>query len=91
MERVEGDYYADPMDVAERVVRLIGLHDSTNDPSSITLDSTFQSLGLNELDRVELFLQAEREFDLEISEEDCESFEKVNDLVEFLSRNFFTK
>jgi hypothetical protein len=28
---------------------------------------------------------------LEISEEDCESFTTVNDFVEFLSKNFYTK
>jgi acyl carrier protein len=39
----------------------------------------------------EVYLGAEREFDLEISEEDCESMNTVNDLVEFLARNFYTK
>ena len=91
MEREEGDYYADPMNVAERVVRLIALHDNVKDPSSIVLNSTFTELGLNVLDLQEIFLQAEREFDLEISEEDCESFTTVNDLVENLARNFYTK
>ena len=38
MERVEGEYYADPMSVAERVVRLLALHDNVKDPSSITLN-----------------------------------------------------
>jgi hypothetical protein len=32
MPREQGDYYADPMDVAERVVRLIALHDNVRDP-----------------------------------------------------------
>ena len=91
MEREEGDYYADPINVAERVVRLIALHDNVKDPSSIVLNSTFTELGLNVLDLQEIFLQAEREFDLEISEEDCESFTTVNDLVENLARNFYTK
>ena len=31
------------------------------------------TLGLNELDMVEIYIASEREFDLEISEEDCES------------------
>ena len=91
MEREEGDYFADPVAVAERVVRLIALHDHVKDPSAITLNSSFQDLGLNELDMCEILLQAEREFDLEISEEDCESFSTVNDIVEHLSRSFYTK
>lgn len=91
MKRNEGDYYADPKDVAERVVRMLALHDNIKDPAAITLGSSFESLGLNGLDMAEVFLGAEREFDLEISEEDCESMNTVNDLVEFLARNFYTK
>ena len=91
MERESGDYYADPIAIAERVVRLIGLHDNVRDPAAITLNSSFDDLGLNVLDLQEIFLQAEREFDIEISEEDCESFNTVNDLVENLARNFYTK
>ncbi len=91
MEREEGDYFADPVATAERVVRLIALHDHVKDPSAVTLNSSFVDLGLNELDMAEILLQAEREFDIEISEEDCESFSTVNDIVEHLSRNFYTK
>ena len=91
MQREEGDYYADPIAVAERVVRLIALHDNVKDPAAVTLNCSWEDLGLNPLDLCEIFLQAEREFDMEISEEDCESFATVNDLVEHLSRNFYTK
>ena len=91
MKREEGDYFADPIMVAERVVRLIALHDNVKDPANITLKSSFEELGLNSLDLVELFLGAEREFDVEIPEEDCESMATVNDLVENLARNFYTK
>ena len=91
MTRVEGEYFSDPVEIAERVVRLMALHDSVKDPSAITLNSTFEELGLNALDMVEVYLAAEREFDLEISEEDCEAMTSVNDLVEFLARNFYAK
>ena len=91
MPREQGDYYADPMDVAERVVRLIGLHDNCSDPSAVTLSKPFTSLGLNALDMCEIFLGCEREFDLEISEEDCEAMTTVNDLVEHLARHPSTK
>ena len=91
MPREEGEYYAHPMDVAERTVRLIGLHDNVNDPSGVTLNKSFDELGLNQLDMVEVFLGIEREFDLEISEEDCERMTTVNDLVEWLARSPYTK
>ena len=80
------------MDVAERVVRLIALHDGVKDPSGVTLNSSFEAeLGLNALDMCEVFIGVEREFDLEIAEEDCEEMTTVNDLVEFLARNPATK
>lgn len=41
MKRDEGDYFADPMAVGEKVVRLIALHDNVSDPSAVTLASTF--------------------------------------------------
>jgi NADH dehydrogenase (ubiquinone) 1 alpha/beta subcomplex 1 len=91
MKRDEGDYFADPIEVAERIVRLIALHDNVKNPSAVTLQSEFSSIGFNVLDMQELFLQAEREFDVEISEDDCESFHTVNDLVENIARNFYTK
>jgi len=36
-------------------------------------------------------MMVEKEFDFEISEEDCESFTTVNDLAEFTARNFYAK
>lgn len=53
-------------------MRLIALHDHCRDPASVTLNKTFSELGLNGLDMCEVFIGAEREFDLEIAEEDCE-------------------
>ena len=91
MPREQGEYYSDPMEVAERVVRLVALHDNCSEPSQVNLAASFTQLGLNPLDMVEVFLGCEREFDLEISEEDCEAMSTVHDLVEFLARNSATK
>ena len=91
MPREQGDYYADPMAVAERVVRMVALHDNCSDPAQVSLDQTFAQCGLNALDMCELFIGCEREFDLEISEEDCEAMQTVGDLVEHLARHPSTK
>ena len=92
MNREYGDgYFSDPIVTAERVVRCIALHDNARDPSSITVGATFEELGLNELDMVEIYLMLEKEFDFEISEDDCETFTTVNDLVENIARNFYAK
>ena len=92
MPREYGDgYMSDPVVTAERVVRCMALHDNVKDPSNITLGATFEELGLNELDMVEVYLMLEKEFDFEMSEDDCESFTTVNDLVEHIARNFYAK
>jgi len=41
MKREKGDYYSDPVGVAERVVRLIALHDACKDPANVTLSQKF--------------------------------------------------
>jgi NADH dehydrogenase (ubiquinone) 1 alpha/beta subcomplex 1 len=91
MKREPGEYYADPMDVAERVVRMFALHDNVADPGAVTLNSTFADCGLNALDMAEIFIALEREFDLEIDEDVCESLSSVSELVEMLSKNPATK
>ena len=91
MKRVTGHYYADPLEVGERVIRLIALHDNVIDPAAVVPKSTFAEIGLNALDLCEVFIGVEREFDLEISEEDCEAMETVNDLIEHLARHPSTK
>ena len=91
MKRDVGEYYCDPMDVAERTVRMFALHDACRDPTAVTLECSFEALGLNALDMVEVFLGLEREFDMEFDEEDCELLRTVNDVVEFLAKSSATK
>lgn len=93
MPREYGEgYFSDPMNVAERVIRMIGLHDNLKvNPSQVTTGKSFDDLGLNELDLAEIFVMLEKEFDLEVSEEDCEGMTTVNDIVENIARNFYAK
>ncbi|KAL4445950.1 hypothetical protein ABPG74_010942 [Tetrahymena malaccensis] len=83
-------YYANPDDVARRLIRLISLHDKVQNPSAITLKSTWSEIGVDPLSYVEIMLEAENEFYIELADEDLERFRTVEDAVEFISRNFFT-
>jgi len=93
MPREYGDgYMQDPVVTAERIIRLIALHDNLRlNPSDITVSHSFEDLGLNELDMAEIFVMLEKEFDFEIAEEDCEGMTTVNDIVENVARNFYAK
>ena len=93
MPREYGDgYMSDPVVTAERIVRLLALHDNVSvNPSDITTGQSFEEIGLNALDMCEVYIMLEKEFDFEISEEDCESFTTINDLVEHTARSFYAK
>jgi len=90
--RNEGNgYFLDPEDVTRRFIKLIALHDKCKDPSQITLQSTFHELGLDELAVVEILVEAENEFYLEIPDDDLERMRTVEDVVEYVARSFFAQ
>ena len=83
-------YFANPDDVARRLIRLISLHDKVKSPSQITLQSAWKDIGVDPLTYVEIMLEAENEFYIELADEDLERFRTVEDAVEYISRSFFT-
>ncbi|CAM3753619.1 acyl carrier protein [Alkalicoccus chagannorensis] len=55
------------------------------DQSEVKLDATFKDdLGADSLDVVELVMELEDEFDLEISDEDAEKIGTVGDVVDYI-------
>jgi acyl carrier protein len=58
------------------------------DPDKVTLDAEFvQDLNADSLDLVELIMQLEEEFGVEISDEQAESIKTVGDAVEFIQEH----
>ena len=54
--------------------------------NKVTLEANFiNDLGADSLDQVELIMQLEEEFDLEISDEEAESLTTVNQVLNFLN------
>ncbi|MFC4735569.1 acyl carrier protein [Bacillus daqingensis] len=55
------------------------------DESEVKREATFKDdLGADSLDVVELVMELEDEFDLEISDEDAEKIETVGDVVDYI-------
>ncbi|KRX09890.1 Acyl carrier protein-like protein [Pseudocohnilembus persalinus] len=84
-------YYLDPNDVARRFIKIISLHDDIKNPSEIKINSSWEQIGVGELAKVEILLEAEQEFWLEFSDEDAERFRTIEDVVQHVSKSFFAQ
>lgn len=52
------------------------------DPTTVAVDSTFESLGIDSLDMVELVCEIENRFDIELGE--AEGLDTVGKLVDYI-------
>ena len=58
------------------------------DANKVTADAKFiDDLGADSLDTVELIMQFEEDFELEIPDEDAEKILSVNDALEYIKNN----
>lgn len=55
------------------------------DENEVTMDTTFEDLGADSLDIVEIVMALEEEFDIEISDDEAENAKTVGDVVNYLA------
>jgi acyl carrier protein len=73
--------------VEKRVMEII-VEQLKVDPEVVTLEAHFiDDLGADSLDLVELIMAMEEEFSLEISDEDAEKIQTVQDAVNYISEH----
>lgn len=74
-------------DTLERVRKIIV--DRLNvDPSEVTMEAGIkEDLGADSLDVVDLIMELEDEFELEIADEEAEKIATVGDVVEYINKN----
>jgi NADH dehydrogenase (ubiquinone) 1 alpha/beta subcomplex 1 len=89
LRQEKSGYYMDPNAVSRRFIKLIALHTEVQNKDAITLNSTWHELGINDLAYVEILNEAENEFNMEFSDDHCESFKNVKDVVEHIAKNFY--
>ena len=82
------NYFSDPEDIALRVSSIIALHDNLK-TEDIRLTHTFEELGLEELDKIDIIFALEMFFDMSIPPEHFEKFKNVYDVVQYLSKSMF--
>ena len=74
-------------DVLDRVTKII-VDRLGVDESKVTLEASFKDdLGADSLDVVELVMELEDEFDMEISDDDAEKISTVGDAVKYIESN----
>jgi acyl carrier protein len=72
---------------AERVKQIVAEQLGV-DEDQITPEASFMDdLGADSLDTVELVMALEEEFDIEISDEDAEKIQTVQDAVDYITEN----
>ncbi|MCL1918428.1 MAG: acyl carrier protein [Peptococcaceae bacterium] len=74
------------MDVFAKVKELVLARFSLEE-DDISLETTFESVGADSLDIVELIMEIEEEFEIEIPDEDMKKMATVGDMVEYLKEN----
>jgi acyl carrier protein len=71
--------------IAERVKQIVAEQLGVDD-DQVTNEAAFmEDLGADSLDTVELVMALEEEFDIEISDEDAEKIQTVQDAVDYIT------
>ena len=82
MDNIKDDPTGDSNeDIAQRVIDIIAKSKSIP-PESISLDSTFDSLAIDSLDKINISFEVEEAFDIEIPDDALGSLKTVGDIVE---------
>lgn len=78
-------------DTYERIKKIITDHTEI-DQDKITLESSFSDdLGADSLDIVEIIMALEEQFEIEITDEEAQTFNTVKDTVDFINRKLYKK
>ena len=72
-------------EIAATVIEMIARQKSI-DPATVTADSTFDSLQMDSLDKINLSFEVEEKFHIDIPDESLNSLRTVNDVIEGIQR-----
>jgi acyl carrier protein len=70
-----------PQELTQRILRIIA-ETQRKDPAQVTIDSSFEELGIDSMDGVNIVFALENEFDINVPDEEVKSIRSVRDMVE---------
>lgn len=73
--------------IAERVKQIVAEQLGVDDDQVTNEASFMEDLGADSLDTVELVMALEEEFDIEISDEDAEKIQSVQDAIDYITEH----
>src|SRR6266568_2004368 len=68
-------------DLTLRVLRIIA-ETQRKEPSQVTIDSSFEELGIDSMDGVNIIFALENEFNINVPDEEVKTIRSVRDMVE---------
>ncbi len=72
-------------EIFDRVRRVVAENQQV-EPEKIAIDSTFEELGIDSFDGVNLLFAIESEFDIQVSDEDAKKLRGIRDVVDGVER-----
>ena len=70
-----------PEELTSRILRIIA-ETQRKDPAQVTIDSSFEELGIDSMDGVNIVFALENEFDINVPDDEVKSIRSVRDMVE---------
>ena len=68
-------------ELTRRVLRIIA-ETQRKDPAQVTIDSSFEELGIDSMDAVNIVFALENEFNINVPDEEMKNIRSVRDIVE---------
>jgi acyl carrier protein len=74
-----------PHDLTQRVLRIIA-ETQRKEPAQVTIDSSFEELGIDSMDGVNIVFALENEFDINVPDDEVKNIRSIRDMVEGVRR-----
>jgi acyl carrier protein len=71
--------------LTQRVLRIIA-ETQRKDPSQVTIESSFEDLGIDSMDGVNIVFALENEFNINVPDEEVKNIHSVRDMVDGIRR-----